>query len=438
MELLEQLRKSFFWTLDRIKDRQVGKHFENIQSVLENENSTEAIKIKKEALEKLLHHATHSTSFYSDLKGKENLTDFPVLDKNIIRQNFEALISNKFKKDKLKSVVTSGSTGTPFKVLQDTNKQKRNTADTIYFAKKTGYEIGQKLLYLKIWNSVNQKNAISAWAQNILAADVTKLSDSSIEHILKAFSLGSSKKGILSYASALELISQYIDRKKLQVEKYNVSSIIAMSEAINKSTKEKLEKQFGTKVVSRYSNVENGILAQQCLEENNEFHLNTASYVFEILKLEKDEPTEDGKLGRIVVTDLYNYGMPIIRYDTGDLGIKESSSNCSFNTPVFTSVEGRRMDMIFDTKGEIISSFTITNNLWGYPEIVQYQFIQTGEKEYEFILNLEEEFSREQELIEEFKGYLGLDAIIKVSYVDGIPLLNSGKRKKVINKYHTV
>ena len=69
---------------------------------------------------------------------------------------------------------------------------------------------------------------------------------------------------------------------------------------------------------------------------------------------------------------------------------------------------------------------------------VQYQFIQTGEKEYEFILNLEEEFSREQELIEEFKGYLGLDAIIKVSYVDGIPLLNSGKRKKVINKYHTV
>jgi len=173
------------------------------------------------------------------------------------------------------------------------------------------------------------------------------------------------------------------------------------------------------------------------LEENNEFHLNTASYVFEILKLGKDEPIEDGELGRIVVTDLYNYGMPIIRYDTGDLGIKKSSSNCSFNTPVFTSVEGRRMDMIFDTKGEIISSFTITNNLWRYPEIVQYQFIQTGEKEYEFILNLEEEFPREQELIEEFKEYLGLDAIIKVSYVDGIPLLNSGKRKKVINKYHS-
>ena len=52
--------------------------------------------------------------------------------------------------------------------------------------------------------------------------------------------------------------------------------------------------------------MENGIIAQQSIDSNN-YIINWASYYVEILKLDKDTPVEQGEIGRIVVTDLYNY-----------------------------------------------------------------------------------------------------------------------------------
>lgn len=71
-----------------------------------------------------------------------------------------------------------------------------------------------------------------------------------------------------------------------------------------------------------------------------------------------------------------------------------------------------------------------------FPEIKQYQFIQLGKAEYIFKLNPEGSFTREQELINFFKPFFGNDADIKVEYVKEIPLLNSGKRKMVVNLMH--
>ena len=73
--------------------------------------------------------------------------------------------------------------------------------------------------------------------------------------------------------------------------------------------------------------------------------------------------------------------------------------------------------------------------MWQYKEISQYQLIQVGQKEYVFKINCDSKFSREDKLIAEFKSYLGNDADFKVEYVDEIPLLDSGKRRKIANLY---
>ena len=91
------------------------------------------------------------------------------------------------------------------------------------------------------------------------------------------------------------------------------------------------------------------------------------------------------------------------------------------------------MDAIYNTKGDLLSSFVITNGMWNYSELLQYQFIQRGSKEYTFKLNIDGYFTRENKLVNEFKSYLGIDAKINIEYVDEIPLLSSGKRRKVIN-----
>jgi len=434
MLLQEFIRGKGFWLIDSIKGSQINHNYYQISEhfdsqILYNRND---ISIH---LNKLLKHASSTTSFYSPYKSLD-LNKFPIITKNIIRENSDLFRSSLFSSKHLIPMVTSGSTGTPFKTYQDKSKKLRNYADTIYFAKLAGYQIGHRLLYLKIWAKQKMRSRAAYWLQNTIPVDVIHLNDQKIEELITKMQNDDSTFGILGYASALELICKYLDRKQSVPIKSNVSSIIAISESLNDYTKSTMQKYFGSPVVSRYSNLENGIIAQQELNGNPRFLINTASYYVEVLKMEVDEPAADGELGRIIVTDLFNYAMPMIRYDTGDIGAIVSDPE-SPGKKYFSKIEGRKLDMLYDTKGEIVSSYIAYKNMWQYTDIKQYQLIQESEKDYVFKINADKSFNREEKLVQEFKSFLGADANFKIEYVDEIPLLASGKRKKVVNNYRS-
>lgn len=107
--------------------------------------------------------------------------------------------------------------------------------------------------------------------------------------------------------------------------------------------------------------------------------LNLANCYMEILKFDSDEPVADGELGRIVVTDLTNYAMPMIRYDIGDVamvGEKKSGIMVSID-----NLGGRKTDLIIRTDGTQVDFFnSVSPDLYLNEGISQYQFIQKGEK----------------------------------------------------------
>src|SRR5690606_35186909 len=110
---------------------------------------------------------------------------------------------------------------------------------------------------------------------------------------------------------------------------------------------------------SRYSTEETGVLAHQCRTAGGH-HLNTASYVFEFLKLDADIPAEPGEPARIVVTDLFSYGMPLIRYDIGDVGVLGADScSCGCQLPVLLEIQGREVEQVYDVVGQRVSPFAI-------------------------------------------------------------------------------
>jgi phenylacetate-CoA ligase len=432
MKVLDKIRNIAFWSNDLLKGSEVRKNFIDIKNIVENPNADTNKRILKLRLEKILEHVSKNVTYYENTNVlQSNIHTFPVVNKNIIRDRIDDFVSKGFDKNGLHRVVTSGSTGTPFSVYHDAMKKKRNRADTIYFGSLAGFEIGIQLHYLKIWTAVNRKNKLQAWAENIIPIDVTQLSDENIEKLLVNFAKNNNPKAFLGYASALESICQFIEKTNFTVRISKVKSIIAMSEGLSDYAKLALHKYFGVYPVSRYSNVENGIIAQQLPDGSNTFLVNWASYFVEILDMESDNVLDIGNPGRIVITDYFNYAMPMIRYDTGDIGTLNWDE--SKKKLLLTNVGGRKMDLVFNTKGNLVSSFTITNNMWLYPEIKQYQFIQLEKTKYLFKLNLDGKFEREELLISEFKNYFGQDAQIMVEYVDEIPLLNSGKRKKVMN-----
>lgn len=434
MKIAQTYRKKIFWLLDFLKGGKLKKHYYDVVLKNDDASSHQSVQLKAKALTDLLNHAVATTDFYKGKRDYHDLTDFPIINKSIVRNSFNAFLSCEFTESSLIPVVTSGSTGTPFKIYQDPNKKLRNSADAIYFAENSGYTIGYRLFYLKIFVKEKMKSRFAYWMENTIPIDVLRLTDEEIEKFLNQIESTKSPYAIIGYSSALERVCKYLDHKRYGKLKTDIRSVIAISETLNDYTKASIEEHFGVRSVSRYSNLENGIIAQQNISSNGKYLINTASYVIEILKFDTDEPAEPGQLGRIIVTDLYNYGMPMIRYDTGDVGIISQEREHNGNL-YLSKVEGRKLDLLYDTKGNLISSYLVYKNMWKYTEIIQYQLIQEGLKEYTFKINSNEAFNRESNLINEFKEYLGQDAIFTVVYVSEIPLLSSGKRKFIINHY---
>lgn len=426
MNFFEKLRYTTFFLLDYIKGKKVKKQLDSITLFYKYKIDNQLV------LNKMLKHAIQTVPFYTKMNQNSRIEDFKVVDKSIIKSSFNDFLSSKLANEKLISMTTSGSTGTPFTVYQDSNKKDRNHADTLYFGELAGYKLGYCVIYMKIWAKEKMLPDWKYRLQNIVPVDVIKLDKAQIESIISKLENYNSNFSILGYVSALEQIIQHLESKEKSEVNSKIRSIITMSEGLSVETKSKLENIFNCSVVSRYSNLENGIIAQQLINENR-FLVNSASYIVEIISTDSDQVLSDGELGRIVITDLYNYAMPMIRYDTGDLGIIEKEDNNIY----LTRVEGRKLDVLFDTKGQVVSSYIMYKNMWQYTEIAQYQLIQTEEKAYLFKINCKGSFKKEAQLIGEFKEYLGADADFKVEYVNEIPLLDSGKRRKTVNLYKT-
>lgn len=434
LQNFRNIRSTAFWIRDYLKKGRIGNHYREIEFILENFNSPVALKKREILLKRILDHAATTTPFYRALKNNGSIHDFPVINKSLIRENFDQFRSESYIGKPFITMTTSGSTGTPFTVYQDLNKKNRNYADTLYFAMMAGYDMGHLLYYLKIWSENNRISKLKARMLNVVPVDVIRLDERVLADLIRSVESNRRPKAFLGYASAFDNIVSYLNRTGSPAIQGNVRSIIAISESLSPDTKKEMARFFGVPVVSRYSNLENGIMAQQCAH-HDEFHINVASYHIEVFDLDKDEPVEPCTLGRIVVTDLFNYAIPLIRYDTGDVGIISNAPSCDLATPVLTRLEGRKLDLLYDSAGNLISSYLVYKNMWKYTEINQYQLIQEGKKEYRFKININGSFAREKELIKEFKSYLGEDADFRVEYVSEIPLLASGKRKKIVNNY---
>lgn len=434
MSILNKLRHKAFWLVDSLKGGHLKKDLNDIKDTLKITSFSNLQEKTKPSLKVLLDTAVNSTKFYSPYKSYKNLSDFPVVNKLIIKKNFEDINILPTNSPNLLETSSSGSTGTPFKIYQTRRKARRNKADVIYFANSVGYNIGDQLLFIRLWMKKYRKSLLLKKLTNIVEIDVEDdLTTSKIEALITKIKKDKQPKGFIGYPSGFDKVCRVLEKKKSAPLDCNVRSIIATSEALYDDVRKKMEYYFKCPIVSRYSNEENGILSQQ-IQNDKSFTINWASFYIEILDLNEDKPAKPGELGRIVVTDLYNLATPLIRYDTGDLG-----KFCNYENdkiPKFEIVSGRKKDTLYNTSGEIVNSFVLYNGLTKFPELNQFQIVQQTKTKYLFKINIDSKFIRENELIAYYQSYLGNDADILIEYVNEIPLLSSGKRRIIINLYN--
>ncbi|MCK5074211.1 MAG: phenylacetate--CoA ligase family protein, partial [Bacteriovoracaceae bacterium] len=118
-----------------------------------------------------------------------------------------------------------------------------------------------------------------------------------------------------------------------------------------------------------------GDIAQECAKREG-LHINCDRFVIEILN-ENIEPVAEGKSGELVITDLDNYGMPLIRYRIGDMAsFKKTLCSCGRGLPLLEQVEGRTLDIVRAPNGNRLGGTFWTLLFRSRPGIKSFQVIQ--------------------------------------------------------------
>ena len=425
---LEKLRWKGFWWLDSFKKTELDTLYSENFYAFKNGTSYADT---EEKLRRLMDHARKNTEFYKDIPEDAKLTDFPVVDKEVLRNNYDSILVKSFADAPgSRKMSTSGSTGTPLTIVQDRNKVLHDTVDGIFLGVLGNYYIGQKMAFIRVWVHNVRKSPLVLFMQNYIMMDSSSLSDESIKKMLDTLKK-QKVRCVVGYASALTEISKYIDRTSYDLTGHVISSIIPISESMPEKVRERLSCQFGCYVQSWYSNEENGIMGIQG-RNCEDYYINSENYYYEILKMDSDEPAEDRELGRIVITDLNNFAFPIIRYDNGDTAIARHVDKGQRYKLFLKQIYGRRSDIIYDTEGNALTPFIITNNLWDAAGVKQYQFIQKGKTKYLLKLNGDPEIMDIEDIRGRIIPYLGSNAQMEIEFTDEIPVLASGKRKYIV------
>lgn len=203
-------------------------------------------------------------------------------------------------------------------------------------------------------------------------------------------------------------------------------------EVTDEETRRYLESSFKCKVFDEYSSWDFGNGAWQCTKREG-YHIDADLLILEVVR--GNEQVSPGERGEIVVTNLLNYAMPLIRYRVGDIGVLDDKTcSCGRGLPLLKSIEGREADCFTLPSGQLITPRTIMTVIQGTPGVSRYQAVQESMNQVriELMRRGNEPDVSKDELVARCHNTLGEDIEIEVSITDRKNL--KAKFRPVISK----
>lgn len=393
------------------------------------EHPQEAAIFTRHYLNDILTYAVTFSEYYKPYQKFKSLNDFPIVNKEILKAHWNEIAVKQYENCTDNCVkYTSGSTGTPFKMVMDRYKHCRWIAGNKVFRANVGVRSHEKTVFIS--ETVKDKH-IPAERQerdNVFYLDCRYFDQESFYKLL-CYLMENNIKTMTSLASLLDRLAKYILDGQAPCWKGDFLAVFSVSETLKESTRKIISEYFSCPVYVLYANEENGVLAVEdgskmgCLANTADFHL-------EVLSMNGDTPAEDGEIGRLVITDYFNKAFPVIRYENGDLVSKKTMSD---GKVYITEIAGRKADALYTTDRRMVHYFNSISFLEPYMDIRQFQLIQEDYHNFTWVLNTENH-SYEQMIVQECRKLFGEDSNWKFEYVEEIPKLRSGKYRMTVCK----
>ncbi len=436
----------------RIKSKGRYKYV-NLMRDMEYKTSKECVELQKEKLFEIVSYSIKNVPFYRAIAKEqniklsketilENIQSFPILRKQDLKRDFVNLKSEGYKGFFFKNT-SGGSTGEPTTFLQGLESKETGKGSKIFFDKWVNKEGGDRVV--KIWGSEREilqgtqgkDGFISEKILNIKTLNAFKMGNKEMNSFVNTIN---KEKPIVieAYVQSIYELAKFIKRNKLKI--HSPEGLIATAGTVYEEMKELVEEVFGCKVFNQYGSREVGLAAFSC-EKQEGLHMNMFDQYIEILN-EDMEPCLAGETGRVYITTLNNYAMPLIRYDMGDFATvsKKSKCSCGRGFPLIEQIEGREMSVFRTKEGGIVpGEFFIhfIGVVFNKGFISKFQAIQ---EDYNCIIikvvvENEEQFDKEKKkIIDSIKKVMGNECKVKFEVVSEIKPLESGKYLYTLSK----
>jgi len=346
-------------------------------------NSRNMLKHRQEQkLRQITAYASTNVPFYrrllreqhvnpSSIRSLEDLAKLPTITRRDLYRNFREMSAPGLS-GRGELVTSSGSSGPAVSCYIDQITISESIATSVLFnlwaswlpgmttlqimrarPENISQQVYWRLMRTKFLNSLDIRNSTAKSFAKVIAS-----SDPSL---------------IISYPSVLGMIARNMDATPPSVR-----GIIVGSETITPNVARDIEESFARRAFNRYGLSEfGGVLMQDC-DLHQGLHLNSELAVVEVLDSDGERVAENER-GRLVITGLRNFVMPLIRYDAGDIGVAGGECACGRGFPVVSDVVGRTSDVVRGKNGDEISSFLLLNALHYYgffaEFIAEFQFV---------------------------------------------------------------
>jgi len=244
-------------------------------------------------------------------------------------------------------------------------------------------------------------------------------------------------KFLRGYPSAIYLLARFIEK----TGKYKIKprAIFTGAEVLYDYQRELFRKVFECEAYSHYCAFELHPIAVECPTHTG--HHVTAENVFVEIVDDNGEAVPAGREGRILITNLHNYGMPFIRYDIGDIGtLSDQACSCGRGRPLLSSLSGRADDILITRSGRQIPGTVLQRRFLAFFGVEHCQVIQDSYEHLTVKLVVKKPCPQEQmdkirnAILNTYRPLVGEDMNITVEFVDRIPLTRAGKQRVVISK----
>ncbi|MDO6444968.1 hypothetical protein Q4493_04185 [Colwellia sp. 1_MG-2023] len=391
-------------------------------------------------LVKLLEHAekhspwykkvfTDSGIKYSDINSVADLSRLPITKKADIRNNADDFISTIHNKDELVIAKTGGSTGVSLNLYFDEHCQKLRNGAQGYADNLAGWVPGDKIGALwgnpPVAKTFKQKLR-SSLLERTKYLDTMDLNPSSMGVFVETWKTFAPDV-IFGHAHSIYIFAKYVTENNISLS--SPKGVVATSMMLLDHERVVIEKAMGVKVTNRYGCEEVGLIACEC-EVHQGMHINTPHIILECVD-DEGKTVLPGQSGKLVVTDLNNYAMPLIRYQIEDVGVlSDQPCSCGRTLPILEKLEGRVADFLKKADGGLVGGVSLVERtLTLIPGIEQMQLVQKSIDQ--LIVNRVKghEFNKDTDalLLKELQVVFGETVTIQINDIEKMPQEASGK-----------